>query len=297
MSALPIAKSYWEGASFLHKQSMLALLSFAAGDAYGFQCEFAKTKIDSAPLSIETKPGFLQGAVSDDTLLTRLTILALQEDSPSQAGDKFLELLRTQVHNLRGLGPTTRSALGIQIKDEEIAQIGISNGGMMRTAICGIAFDDSRVRRDWISALAAPTHSMSVARDCAIGLAEAYANHGVSIREAVMSQKLDPIVLKSVANIDSWIPPKNGISNDALETLLAVIYVNERAISLLDVYHRAVLLGGDTDTVAALSSGLYAVRNSDPFEFLSLPWIHQVDWSDLGDIERLIDILLLRRSK
>ena len=53
MSALPVADSYWEGASSLHRRSMLALLAYAAGDAYGFQSEFipplAVEQYDSLP--------------------------------------------------------------------------------------------------------------------------------------------------------------------------------------------------------------------------------------------------------
>lgn len=296
MSALPVAASYWEGVSYLERQASLSLLAYAAGDAYGFQCEFSPNKIESAPLDIGAKPNWPIGAVSDDTLLTRLTILALGESDPATARKKFLESLRVELPNLRGLGPTTRAALGMEIREVELPQVGISNGGMMRTAICGFAFENSHERAEWISALASATHSQSIARDCAIGLAEAYGNHDLTAQEAILSCQLEAEILEKVSNLETWSPPETGISNSAIETLLAVLYVHETATSLLDVYHRSVLLGGDSDTVAALSAGLYAIRKPSIHELFSIPWINQVDWSDLTDLAAVIKVLLARRS-
>ena len=296
MSALPVAVRYWEGASSLHKRTMLSLLAYAAGDAYGFQSEFMPRIEGAAPTTIGRKPGWPAGGVSDDTLLTRLTILALAANTSEEASSNFLTLLNAHVDQLRGLGPTTRSALGLPIKERELHEVGISNGGMMRTALCGIAFDNAKERREWISALTTPTHNQSIARDCAIALAAAYGEFETPIRSAMLAEELDPEVRDRIENLDSWESPIDGVSNGSLDTLAAVIQVVEGSQSLIDTYHRSVKLGGDTDTIAALSAGLYAIRNPDSEELLSIGWITEVDWSELADADSLVEILLSKRD-
>jgi len=140
------------------------------------------------------------------------------------------------------------------------------------------------------------THNRVVARDCAIALATAYGEFDQPIRSVMLAQDLDPRIRERIANLDSWIPPSDGISNDSLDTLSAVIQIAECSQSLLDTYHRAVLLGGDTDTVAALSAGLYALKNPDAAEFLAINWLDEVDWSELDDATDLVEILLSRRK-
>jgi ADP-ribosylglycohydrolase len=296
MSALPVAVRYWEGASSLQRRTMLSLLGYAAGDAYGFQSEFMPRIEGAAPTSIGTKPGWPAGGVSDDTLLTRLTILALAANTSGEAASNFLTLLHAHVDQLRGLGPTTRSALGLPVKAHEIHEVGISNGGMMRTALCGIAFDNAKERREWISALTTPTHNQGIARDCAVALAAAYGEFELPIRSAMLTEELDPKVRDRIENLDSWESPTEGVSNTSLDTLAAVIQVVEGSQSLIDTYHRSVRLGGDTDTIAALSAGLYAIRNPHLEELLSIGWITEVDWSELADADSLVEILLSKRD-
>jgi ADP-ribosylglycohydrolase len=296
MSALPVAVRYWEGASSLQRRTMLSLLGYAAGDAYGFQSEFMPRIEGAAPTAIGTKPGWPSGGVSDDTLLTRLTILALAANTSGEAASNFLTLLHAHVDQLRGLGPTTRSALGLPVKEHEIHEVGISNGGMMRTALCGIAFDNAKERREWISALTTPTHNQSIARDCALALAAAFGEFELPIRSAMLTEELDPKVRDRIENLDSWESPTEGVSNASLDTLAAVIQVVEGSQSLIDTYHRSVRLGGDTDTIAALSAGLYAIRNPHLEELLSIGWITEVDWSELADADSLVEILLSKRD-
>jgi len=213
---------------------MLALLAYAAGDAYGFQCEFIARIKPPAPITIGTKLGWPAGDVSDDTLLTRLSILALAAQTPMQAQADFIGSLQSNVNKLRGLGPTTRSVLGLPVKERELPQVGSSNGGMMRTAICGIAFSDPTLRRVWITALTEATHSQTPARDCALALAAAYGEFDRPIRSAILAQELDQRIRERIENLDSWIPPHDGISNDSLDTLSAVVQVVESSKSVLD---------------------------------------------------------------
>jgi ADP-ribosylglycohydrolase len=41
------------------------------------------------------------------------------------------------------------------------------------------------------------------------------------------------------------------------------------------------LLGGDTDTVAALSGSLFAARNPDSADFFDIPWLTKIDWNEI----------------
>jgi len=63
---------------------------------------------------------------------------------------------------------------------------------------------------------------------------------------------------------------------DPLETLSAVYWTVTHAESALDSYRIACELGGDTDTVAALATGLVAAR--DPIEcgLLKISWLDEV---------------------
>jgi len=112
----------------------------------------------------------------------------------------------------------------------------------------------------------------------------------------MLAQELDPKVRDRIENLDSWESPTEGVSNASLDTLAAVIQVVEGSQSLIDTYHRSVRLGGDTDTIAALSAGLYAIRNPYLEELLSIGWITEVDWSELADADSLVEILLSKRD-
>ena len=69
-----------------------ALFAYAAGDAFGVQYEFKdEYTVKSRLTEIADWP---LGAVSDDTLLTLLSIQSLAAGSPAAAGQRFIELLK-----------------------------------------------------------------------------------------------------------------------------------------------------------------------------------------------------------
>jgi len=238
------------------------LLAYTAGDAFGVFYEFMEETPAVIPQKLLPKEGWPLGGVSDDTLLSVLTIKSLKNSSPQEAAEEFLTQLRIAVPRLRGLGPTTRTALGLEVKPGERGVIGETNGAIMRTALCGLYLDENR--DEWIKALVEVTHKSPKAVECAQIAAGLFAG-------------------EEFPDYADWTPPASGISLDPLETLQAVVWVVTRVNNCAEAYALACSLGGDTDTVAALSGALFAARFPAKAEFYSIPWIKDVAWAEVEE--------------
>lgn len=255
-------------------QIAVPLLAYAAGDAFGVFYEFLEFPEKNVPQELKSKDGWPFGGVSDDTLLSVLTINSLKKSSPQDAADEFLSQLRRAVPRLRGLGPTTRTALGLEVKPDERGVIGETNGAIMRTALCGLYIKENR--DEWIKALTEVTHSSPKAIECAQLTAGLFAGD-------------------ELPDYPGWIPPVGGISLDPLETVQAVVWVVKRAKNCADAFALACSLGGDTDTVAALSGALFAARWPERADFYSIPWIKDVAWDEVeADLLNCADLLVKR---
>ena len=243
-------------------KAAVPLLAYAAGDAFGVYYEFLDETPKEIPQVLLSKEGWPFGGVSDDTLLSILTIKSLNQKTPADAAALFLEELRTAIPRLRGLGPTTRTALGLEVKVGERGVIGETNGAIMRTALCGLYIKDNR--NEWIKALVEVTHYSPKAIECAQIAAGLFAG-------------------EDFPDYSEWTPPIGGISLDPLETLQAVVWVVNRAENCAEAFALACSLGGDTDTVAALAGALFAARWPEKSDFYSIPWINDVRWSEIED--------------
>jgi ADP-ribosylglycohydrolase len=60
---------------------------------------------------------------------------------------------------------------------------------------------------------------------------------------------------------------------------------------------RACELGGDTDTVAALSGALITARNGTAAEFESIEWLAEIAWEEIPTMGEAVEILCTRRNK
>ena len=238
------------------------LLAYAAGDAFGVFYEFLEETPEVIPQKLLPKEGWPPGGVSDDTLLSVLTIKSLKKSSPEEAAEEFLMQLRKAVPRLRGLGPTTRTALGLEVKSGERGVIGETNGAIMLTALCGLYLNQNR--DEWIKALVEVTHKSPKAIECAQIAAGLFAG-------------------EDLPDYSNWTPPASGISLDPLETLQAVVWVAKKANNCAEAFALACALGGDTDTVAALSGALFAARWPEKAEFYSIPWIKDVAWGEVEE--------------
>lgn len=272
------------------------LRAYAAGDAFGVAYEFAELPGEVNPRNLLEKSGWPYGGVSDDTLLTLLTIQSLLEKDPGNSARIFLETLRASISILRGLGPTTRAALGLPLKEIEYSQLGNSNGAMMRTALLGLAFDESTAgsRREYVSTLARATHrgaaAISSALICSSLFSDALVNGEKNDLYELAAREAEAIGFP--LDFSSWkLRPSSEISNESIDTLKAVLWTVEESSSALDTLKFACQLGGDTDTVAALATGLIVARKGDAAKFESIPWLDSINWSEIPQIESSAQII------
>ncbi len=259
--------------SVLERKFSASLIAYAAGDAFGAYYEFSEI-VSEVPDQLMAKSDWPFGATSDDTSLTLLTLIALKDSEPKSAAKTFIELMRLNQERLRGLGPTTRAALGMIVKEKELDSVGLTNGAMMRTALLGLIFTDPKQRTNWVQALATSTHR-SYAVDAAVSLANHFAGSDLSI---------DP----------DWRSNENGVSNDAQESLNAIKYVIQMADSPLVAMQLACSLGGDTDTVAALSAAYITAKTERYQDLFGISWLEKVDWSGLPEFSEALETAFMK---
>ena len=273
-----------------------ALFAYAAGDAFGVQYEFKEGYTVESHLSeIADWP---LGGVSDDTLLTLLSIESLRSENPVIGRERFLKLLKENLPVLRGLGPTTRAAVGLPVKESEVHFIGNSNGAMMRTALLGLAFksSDDLNRRHWVSEIALATHSHERAVATSLIASKLFA-------ELIENPTTDILAVahgeaKAIGYEDYFLTefdPLLQISLDPLHTLKAVIGIASTAATVEEAYLSACRQGGDTDTVSALSGALVSLRFPASHGFYSIPWINQVLWSEISSARESLEVIYRKR--
>lgn len=281
-----------------------AILAYATGDAFGVAYEFeprVKAPIDKSMLG---KANWPTGGVSDDTLLSLMTISCLESATPSKGAENFLTRLFEAKERLRGLGPTTRHALGMPVEEREVGIIGITNGGMMRTALLGLGFSElqDKDRIQWVRALCSATHSQSNALFAALIMAEVFASAtqidcwDVDSASKVALQNVDDIpaeISEKILHASEFKIRENGVSLDPIDSLLAVMSIVRQSKTVWEAYENAICAGGDTDTVAALSGALIALRNPD--SFYELDFIEHVNWTEIPDLAANMALLLRNR--
>lgn len=274
-----------------------AFFAYAAGDAFGVQYEFKdEYRVESSLSEIADWP---LGGVSDDTLLTLLSIKALESHTPNAARTRFIELLKENLQVLRGLGPTTRAAVGLPVKESEVHFIGNSNGAMMRTALMGMAFSakDDENRRQWISEIARATHSheRAIATSLIASKLFAQALHDPTVDLLHMAEnEAKEIGYEEffTTNFDE----KSQVTLDPLHTLKVVIAIASSSTTVEQAYISACERGGDTDTVSALAGALVSLRYPTSHGFYSIPWINQVKWSEISESGKALEIIYRTRN-
>lgn len=286
---------YLRANSELEQRTLLTLMAYAAGDAFGVAYEFLPEKVSVDVTVISPRKDWPLGGVSDDTLLSLLTIFAVHPDNPVLSGETFISALHVAAPSLRGLGPTTRAALGLELTAEDMALVGHTNGGMMRTSLLGLAYspDHALERRQMVAALARATHVDPSAIACAVLCSALYSAALAGTQESVVAtvraeaRQLDFLpddVRAMLLEIENWSAPDTGISLNPVETLAAVLWVASRASDCADAYRLSCEMGGDTDTVAALAGGLIAARTFTASDLLAIGWIDEVVWSEIDEV-------------
>ncbi len=283
--------------------------AYAAGDAYGVQFEFQPRRFDELPDQLAAVDGWPAGGVSDDTILSLMTLEALFDGlhahstyfDPDASGELdiaaetaaewFLARLLTAKDDLRGLGPTTRAALGLPVKPEEEAMVGRSNGGLMRCALVGLAFDDDLTRRMFVGELTEATHIHPRAVEAALVgsriLSDAV-TFGAEFDLAAAVRHESPEFADEILGFE---PTAEGVTLDPIETLGASIRASLLATSTNDAFKIACGFGGDTDTTAALAGAFYTAMHPTTNGLAEISWLPQVEWAEIEELEELADEL------
>ncbi len=275
--------------------------AYAAGDAYGVQFEFQPRRFDTLPDSLAEVDGWPAGGVSDDTILSLMTLESLSVGadgsllSAAESAVEFKRRLLAAKDSLRGLGPTTRAALDLPVKPEEEAMVGRSNGGLMRCALVGLAFADHQVRRDYVRALTEATHSHPRAVEAALVgsrlLSDAVAlGAAASIADAVFDES--PEFADEIMGFE---PTAEGVTLDPIETMGAAIVACVSAQSTNEAFKVACGFGGDTDTTAALAGALFTARHPVANGLAGIAWLPVVEWAEIPQLDEVAAALATLR--
>jgi ADP-ribosyl-[dinitrogen reductase] hydrolase len=291
------------------------IVAYAAGDALGVPWE-GSTPEEVRWEVLEALPArgdWPQGATSDDTEQLLLVADYLVETNGQIDERAFLGRLAKALPGMRGAGPTTQAAVRRFVATGELqAAEGSSIGAAMRAPPLGwtTPVAAATYRRELTIRLSRTTHGAPEAIISACMVAEmaawAFEQHPVDtvvaagLREAedlahqyaVHPATLQP--LRRAANGDR--PPTTAEPTlDALTTMANVLHVLRGATGLATAMKHAVVLGGDTDTTAAIVGGILGCQLEDVGS--QIPWLSSVGMPDAGLIEATAAGLYeLRRS-
>jgi len=257
------------------------LIAFACGDAAGVPWETERPdQIDTAKIRrLPCRHDWPLGAVSDDTvfLLSTARTLASGKATPHA----LLKQLAADLPDARGAGRTSRAAIERFLASGLLqAEIGTTNGAAARALPIGWAsaaeYVEPRVRLG--IELARTTHGEASAIAAAVAVAAmgSWSVEGEPL-EQIVAHALDearmaldvlgaPIALLAPveqAARAQWQPPEEGVPFLGIETVAAVVTVVGEARSTEECIIRAVCLGGDTDTCAAIAGGVFATATGD----------------------------------
>jgi ADP-ribosyl-[dinitrogen reductase] hydrolase len=254
-----------------------------------------------------------RGATSDDTAQLLLVAEYLVEANGQVDERAFLGRLAKALPGMRGAGRTTQAAVRRFLATGELhATDGSSIGAAMRALPFGWATPVAAAghRRELTIRLSRTTHGAPEAIISACVIAEMVAwaieQHPIDavvaagLREAEEGARqyaLDPATLQPLRRAASgdWPSTTAEPTLDALATVASVLHVLREANDLATALKRAVALGGDTDTTAAIVGGILGCQLEDVER--QIPWISRVGMPDARLIEAAAAGLYeLRRS-
>jgi ADP-ribosyl-[dinitrogen reductase] hydrolase len=292
-----------------HHRILAGLTAFACGDAAGVPWETMRHE-DIDPQKIPGLPeqrGWPRGSVSDDTifLLSMAMVIASGEPTPLT----LLEQLAADLPRARGAGRTSRAAierfLALGTLD---ADSGVTNGAAMRALPIGWASSarqvEDRVRLGIDLARTTHGEASAIAAAVAVAAMGAWSIEGEPIdriiagalSEARLAIDLLDAEPTLIAPVERAAEGKSRVHDSGvpflgMETVAAVITVLRDAASTEDCIIRAVCLGGDTDTCAAIAAGIYAGATGDDV----ISWRNDVPLLADPTIAKLAERLALRR--
>jgi ADP-ribosylglycohydrolase/tetratricopeptide (TPR) repeat protein len=290
-----------------------AMTAFAAGDALGVPWEGSGPgAIDADRVWEMPAPswGWPRGSTSDDTAQLLLVGTLLADTGGAPTAEEFVARLAAAEDQIRGIGPTTRRALDHFRETGRLAEHvpgeRATNGAAMRMLPVGWTTPATQpdLRRRLTETLSIGTHRapQSIAAACVITAMGAWAIEGCGLETVlgaaaeeadwVASRYAEPHAVRQALS-GTWAPPAGGITLDALETVAAVIHVLRTGSPLREALHQAVVLGGDTDTVAAMVGGIRGAMA--PHEIDAVDWVPDMDFAPPADLaDRLCKVRISR---
>ena len=293
----------FDGVAATPQHVRAGIVAYAAGDALGVPWE-GRTPEEVRWEALEALPArgdWPRGATSDDTEQLLLVAAYLVEANGQIDERDFLDRLAKALPGMRGAGPTTQAAVRrFLITGALQAPDGSSIGAAMRALPFGWATPVAAAaqRRELTIRLSRTTHGApeAIISACVVAEMAAWAieQHPVDavvaagLREAEDAARqyaLDPATLQPLRRAASgdWPPTTAEPTLDALATVASVLHVLREAKDLATALKRAVALGGDTDTTAAIVGGILGCQLEDVES--QIPWISRVGMPD----ERLIE--------
>lgn len=278
----------------LQHQSRLfeSLLGTAIGDSLGLPYEGLTSKRATKLLrrSIRPRLWFGRSFVSDDTMQSIFVLQSLYDSS----GD-VEAFQRALAHRLKlwflaippGIGKSTILAcLKIALGSKQ-GSTGINSGGngaAMRSAIIGHWFADDMERRvEFTLACAKVTHAHPEAI-----MGAQIASLGASLATLGRLSELEEFVR---AEYPEW-PlerPRNrqGPSGYVVETMNAVIDICSGTQDFSEAIERAIRMGGDTDSTAAIVGGIICSRDSGRYKVVASPSLDMLKQIADGQLRKL----------
>jgi ADP-ribosyl-[dinitrogen reductase] hydrolase len=291
------------------------ILAYAAGDALGVPWE-GKTPDQVNLKALEELPpahDWPRGATSDDTDQLMLVARHLVESQGRVDAREFLTLLAKALPRMRGPGPSTTAAVRRFVDTGQVqAPAGNTIGAAMRALPIGWAMPPAAAeqRRATTVRLSRTTHGApaAIASACVVAAMASWAVERWPI-DAVVAAGLEeaeqmaawyalyPDTMQPIRQGASgaWGPYRAGMALDATATVASVMQVLRESQGLATAMKHAVLLGGDTDTVAAIAGGILGCQSEDVES--EIPWLSRVTLPDADSIEAAATGLYeLRRS-
>ncbi|MCK9927931.1 ADP-ribosylglycohydrolase family protein [Frankia sp. Mgl5] len=292
-----------------------ALTAYACGDAFGLPWEgSAPRDVDlRRAADIPARGRWERGSTSDDTALTLLVAEHLTTHGGAGDPAALMGTLADRAASIYGLGPSTIAAIDhFRAHGRPPARGGRTNGALMRALPIGWATapEATERRRQWVRALSAITHPDPVAQ-AAAAVAAACASWAVEGVDGPMLLAVAAAEADELAGVDAvqslsalvraiergrWAPPPAGVSLDPVETLGAVLHCVATRPTLGAALTAAIGLGGDTDTVAALTGGILGGRHTPEEIRAELPWSSRALLPPRGTIDVLADGLATLRE-
>ena len=269
------AKVYWDvKASTKHDRVAGAFVGLAIGDALGAPVEFCEraTFQEVTEYRAGGKFNLPAGAWTDDTAMALCLAQSLIIEGSFNAEDLLKRFSRwlekgenTSTGVTVGVGQNTLRTLGDfrrkgTLVAERIGNKNDGNGSLMRLSpVACHSFSDLAQVREMASAQSRTTHASDVADECCQFLGEllARAINGQSYQtakaELLKSEWNYP--LTSILDADYIASDRNEIKSSGyvIETLQASLWAVENSQSFDTAVLRAVNLGGDADTVGAVT--------------------------------------------